>query len=246
MSGGTGFLPSGLSEIVLELLRWNKRSQLEHLAHQGGKPMPSSRILYWFGIVGIVVGCARVRLLSPMVSPTVPPSPIDRGSPIAPPPILITPSIVYPVDVDLEAATLQPSDFPFRVLYTIRTEISSSLSRGMEWRYPIEEDRYHPFIKGVVIRLQLFQDALLALDQYGKHLALGGDSWQALSTSADSAYLRIQSSTGPTGEGIWVHEMSFVRGNLVGYLQVRWSERLAPRFFQEWVDLILKRMERQR
>ncbi|WP_376791071.1 hypothetical protein [Thermoflexus sp.] len=204
-----------------------------------------SQIPRWLGVVGLLVGCARVRPPSSMVSATVPLSPVYEESPIVPPPIPITPSTIYPMEVDLEAATLRPSDFPFmRVLYTIRTEISNSISRGVEWRYPIEEDRYHPFIKGIVVRLQVFQEARLALEQYAQRLATGGDSWRALSTPADSAYLKVRPATGPTGEGIWVHEMIFMRGNLVGYLQVRWSERLDPRFFQERVDLILRRMGR--
>ncbi len=209
--------------------------------------MPRFRALCWLGIIGLIGGCARARMPSPVAPAPALYSPMhpESVSPLPPPPMSVTPSTLYPMDANLEAAALRPPDFPFmRALYEIRTEIHDETSRGLELRYPAEEDRFHPFIKGFAVELRLFQDARQAWDRYTQRLAAWGGSYRALSTSADSAYLRMQPSAESPGREIWVHEVTFLRGNLVGYLVVKWSEPLDPRFFQERVDLILKRLGR--
>jgi len=151
----------------------------------------------------------------------------------------------YPLDLDLESAALRPDDFPFmRVLYVIRTEISDGNSRGIELRYPVEEDRFHPFIRGFSIELRLFREVPGAWEAYLRRWRPSEDGSRPLITSADMARLRIRPSPGPRGERIWVHEVAFWRGNLTGYLLVKWSDPIDDRFLQERVEQILRRVGR--
>jgi len=175
-----------------------------------------------------------------------PPSPLSPVSPISPLPMQRSASsfILYPLDLDLDTAALGPSDFPFiPVRYTLRTELQDARSRGVELRYPSDEDRFHPFVKGFAVELRLFAEAGGAQEAYGRRAAQIGGS-PLSSTAADEAQWGIRSSEERPGEIVWVHEVVFRKGNLVGYLLVKWSERLEEGFLRERVDRILERVRR--
>ncbi|MDT7947525.1 MAG: hypothetical protein RQ897_04160 [Thermoflexus sp.] len=115
----------------------------------------------------------------------------------------------------------------------------------MELRYPSDEDRFHPFVKGFAVELRLFAEVRGAQEAYGRRAAQIGGS-PLSSTGADEAQWGIRSSEERPGEIVWMHEVVFRKGNLVGYLLVKWSERLEEGFLRERVDRILERLRRLR
>ncbi len=131
-----------------------------------------------------------------------------------------------------------------RTLYVLRTEIREPTIRGLELRYPVEEDRYHPFIKGFVVELRLFQDIRLAWEAYARRLSSSEGSFRLIQTAADEARWRIRLSEESRSGKIWSHEVVFWKGNLVGYLLVKWSDPLTEDFMRERVNLILERLGR--
>jgi hypothetical protein len=211
--------------------------------------MLSFRVLCLSGIIILVLtgSCAQMRSVSSRFSQVSSLSSplLQSNSPIEPP---VTPTVFsspYPIDTNLEAIALKPADLPFiHPLYVLRTEIREPAMRGIELRYPAEEDRYHPFIKGFAVELRLFQDIHLAWETYERRLSPLERPYRTLQTMADEARWRLYTSEGPHGETIWIHEVAFWKGNLVGYLLIKWSEPLTEEFLQERVNLILQRMGR--
>ncbi|MCS7251516.1 MAG: hypothetical protein RMK32_02935 [Anaerolineae bacterium] len=204
---------------------------------------------FWVMTVIISVSCASRLSLSPVsssASSLSPLSPVKDSVSVSP---LSLPDVrsptIYRIDANLEAAAPRPEDFPFmRALYALRTEIQDSMSRGIELRYPAQEDRFRPFIKGWAVELRIFFDVNSAREAYIDRLHSLEGSLQSLVTSADQAYLSVRASAEPGDEKIWVQEAAFWKGNLVGYLLVKWSELLDKQFFEERISLIVQRLER--
>lgn len=204
------------------------------------------RVLALFWAMAAIGSCARNPLASPTRFSASPLSPIEVHVSISPLPMPdIHSPVLYSMDTDLEAVALRPEDFPFmKALYVLRTEIQDSLSHGVELRYPAQEDRFHPFVKGWAVELRVFLDARSAWEAYTRRVSGLAGSSQPLVTSADTAQLNVYTSLGPGSETVWVQEVVFWRGNLLGYLIVKWSEPLDKRFFEERINLILQRLGR--
>ncbi|WP_322802308.1 hypothetical protein [Thermoflexus sp.] len=210
--------------------------------------MAAVRMLCWLGVMSLIGSCALFRPFpfgSPSISSMGRPSPILFESPVEPMAMPATFSPPYPANLNLESSMLRPEDFPFmRTLYVLRTEIREPTSHGLELRYPVEEDRYHPFIKGFVVELRLFQDIHLAWEAYARRLSSSEDSFRLIQTAADEARWRIRPSEESRSGKIWSHEVVFWKGNLVGYLLVKWSDPLTEDFMRERVNRIFERLGR--